>query len=135
MSDRNNSETRLNSIYETNCLRPVDFKSQLQQWLDTEAAATDGLFEEAVRSRPDHTVISEARLQRNYAVSKLVERRIATVIGQLDMSARRGTKVPKLILTQTGDVTFLPEFKSAGGRYKDSVGILEGWDGKPPRGG
>ncbi|KAJ5415630.1 hypothetical protein N7465_004325 [Penicillium sp. CMV-2018d] len=83
--------------------------------------------EEAVR---DRTVISEARLQRNYAVSKLVER-IATVIGRPDTSARWGTTVPILILTQTVDVTFLPGFRSAGGRYKDSVGILEGWDGKP----
>ncbi|KAJ5700105.1 hypothetical protein N7536_003118 [Penicillium majusculum] len=82
------------------------------------------------RSGPVRTARSYLKL-----VSKLVERRVATVIGQLNTPARWGTTVPKLILMQTVDVTFPPGFMSAGGRYKDSVGILEGWDGKYPRGG
>jgi hypothetical protein len=46
------------------------------------------------------------------------------------LSERRGITELKLILTQTADVTFLPGFRSAGGRYKGSVGILEEWNGK-----
>ncbi|KAJ5505930.1 hypothetical protein N7453_004887 [Penicillium expansum] len=36
----------------------------------------------------------------------------------------------ELIPTQTVDVTFLPGFKSTGDEYKDSVRILEEWNGK-----
>ncbi|KGO51706.1 hypothetical protein PEX2_008230 [Penicillium expansum] len=36
----------------------------------------------------------------------------------------------ELIPTQTVDVTFLPGFKSTGDKYKDSVRILEEWNGK-----
>lgn len=43
---------------------------------------------------------------------------------------QRGTTELILILTQTADVTLLPGSRSAGGRYKNSVGILDEWNGK-----
>ncbi|KAJ5202754.1 Esterase SGNH hydrolase-type [Penicillium cf. viridicatum] len=109
VSDRNNPETRLTHL--------ADFKSQLQQWLDAEAATTNRLSEETLRSHQDRTIISEACgvLQHLWVDT---------------LSERRGTTELKLILTQTADVTLLPGSRSAGGRYKDSVGILEEWNGK-----
>jgi hypothetical protein len=51
-------------------------------------------------------------------------------MGQLDtLSERLGTTGLRVILTQTVDVTFLPGFK-AGGLDKDTVRILEKWNGK-----
>jgi len=63
------------------------------------------------------------------AASKSVERRIATIMEQLDeLSSRWGTSELKIILTQTVDVTFLPGFESAGEQYKETVRILEHWN-------
>ncbi|KXG50912.1 Esterase, SGNH hydrolase-type [Penicillium griseofulvum] len=117
-----------------------DFKSQLQQWLDAELAVTKGLSEEAVRSRQDRTIFVVSfgvwdiwsLITKDYdAASKSVERRIATLMDQLDvLSEQWGTTELKLILTQTVDVTFLPGFKSAGYQYKDTVRILEEWNRK-----
>ncbi|KAJ5972346.1 Esterase SGNH hydrolase-type [Penicillium vulpinum] len=118
----------------------ADFKSQLQQWLDAEATATKGLSEEAVRSRQDRTIFVVSfgvwdlwgLITKDYdTASKSVERRIATLIGQLDMlSERLGTTDLKFIVTQTVDVTFLPKFKSSGDQYKDTVRILDKWNRK-----
>ncbi|KAJ5375062.1 Esterase SGNH hydrolase-type [Penicillium concentricum] len=118
----------------------ADFKSQLQQWLDAESAATKGFSEEAVRSRQDRTIFIVSfgvwdlwgMITKDYdTASKSVERRIATLMGQLDtLSEQLGTTELKLILTQTVDVTFLPGFQFAGDQYKDTVRILEEWNGK-----
>jgi HMG box factor len=65
------------------------------------------------------------------AASKSVERRIATIMGQLDeLSSRWGTSELKVILTQTVDVTFLPGFEFTGDQYKETVRILEHWNKK-----
>ncbi|KAJ5823169.1 Esterase SGNH hydrolase-type [Penicillium robsamsonii] len=118
----------------------ADFRSQLQRWLDAESAATKDLSEEAVRSRQDRTIFVVSfgvwdlwsMITEDYdAASKSVERRIATFMGQLDtLSGQLGTTELKLILTQTVDVTFLPGFQFAGDQYKDTVRILEEWNGK-----
>ncbi|KAJ5169404.1 Esterase SGNH hydrolase-type [Penicillium coprophilum] len=118
----------------------ADLKSQLQQWLVAESAATKDFSEKAVRSRQDRTIFVISfgvwdiwsLITKDYdAASKSVERRIATLMGQLDtLSEKLGTTELKLILTQTIDVTFLPGFQFAGDQYKDTVRILEEWNGQ-----
>ncbi|KAI3128943.1 hypothetical protein DTO039G3_6451 [Penicillium roqueforti] len=118
----------------------ADFKSQLRQWLDAESPATKDLPEEEVRSRQDRTIFVVSfgvwdlwsLVTKDYDVaSKSVERRIATLMSQLDtLSDRWGTTDLKVILTQTVDVTFLPGFNSVGDQYKDTVRILDEWNGK-----
>ncbi|OQE13019.1 hypothetical protein PENFLA_c057G01650, partial [Penicillium flavigenum] len=129
----------LNLLDRLSQTHPADFKSQLQQWLDAETAATKDLSAEAIRSRQDRTIFVVSfgvwdlwsLVAKDYdAASKSVERRIATLMGQLDtLSERLGTTGLRVILTQTVDVTFLPGFK-AGGLDKDTVRILEEWNGK-----
>ncbi|KAJ5264386.1 Esterase SGNH hydrolase-type [Penicillium chrysogenum] len=123
----------LNLLDRLSQTHPTDFKSQLQQWLDAETAATKDLSAEAVRSRQDRTIFVVLfgvwdlwrLVTKDYdAASKSVKRRIATLMDQLDMlSERLSTTGLRVILTQTVDVTFLG-FK-AGGQDKDTVRILE----------
>lgn len=114
----------------------ADFKSQLEQWLAAELGL--GLSEEAVRSRQNHTIFVVSfgvwdlwsLIGKDYdAASKSIERRIGTIMEQLDeLSSRWGTSELKVILTQTVDVTFLPGFESVGDQYKETVRILELWN-------
>ncbi|CAI7631900.1 unnamed protein product [Penicillium glandicola] len=118
----------------------ADFKSQLQQWLDAESVAMKDLTHEELESRQNRTIFVVSfgvwdlfsLVTKDYdEASKSVERRIATIMDQLDiLSDRWGTTELKVILTQTVDVTFLPGFNSAGDQYKDAVRILEMWNKK-----
>jgi hypothetical protein len=83
----------LNLLGRLSQAHPADFKSQLQQWLNAETAATKDLSAEAVRSRQDRTVFVVSfgvwdlwsLVGKDYdAASRSVERRIATLMGQLD---------------------------------------------------
>ncbi|KAJ5868332.1 hypothetical protein N7534_002885 [Penicillium rubens] len=87
---------------------PTDFKSQLQQWLDAETAATKDVSAEAVRSRQDRTIFVVlfgvwdlwSLVSKDYdAASKSVKRRIATLMDQLDtLSERLSTTGLRVIL-------------------------------------
>ena len=125
----------LNLLDRLSRTHPAESKSQLQQWLDAEIAATRDLSAEAVRSRQNRTiwVVSFGVWDlwglagKDYDTArKSVELRIATLMGQLDtLSERLGTTGPRVILTQTVDVTFLPGLKSMGGQDKGMVRIME----------
>lgn len=117
----------------------ADFKTQLQQWLDAELPTLEGLSEEQIKFRQEHTIfvvsfgiwdIWDLATKTDYdgAVSSL-ERRIKTLMEQLNqLSERWGSTELKVILTQAVDVTFLPGFTAVGDEYKDAVSLLDQWN-------
>jgi HMG box factor len=72
-------------------------------------------------------------ISKDYDTAKeSVERRIATVITQLDLLAKHWNSESelKVIVTQAVDVTFLPGYEQADTDYKDTVRTVELWNKK-----
>ncbi|KAJ5297470.1 hypothetical protein N7508_007719 [Penicillium antarcticum] len=121
-------------------IRLTDFKSQLAAWLAAESRATTGLTSEDMRTRQEATIFVVSfgvwdiwsLINKDYDTAKeSVERRIATIIAQLDILAGHWDSESelKVILTQAVDVTFLPGYESAAG-YKDTVKMVELWNNR-----
>ncbi|KAJ6029553.1 uncharacterized protein N7446_011096 [Penicillium canescens] len=123
--------------------RLADFKSQLAEWLAAESRAVTGLTIEDIRTRQEHTIFVVSfgvwdiwsLISKDYGTAKeSVERRIATIIAQLNVLAKSWDSESelKVILTQAVDVTFLPGYdeSAAGSMYKDTVQTVEHWNKK-----
>lgn len=117
-----------------------DFKTQLKQWLDAESPTLEGLSEEQIRFRQEHTIfvisfgiwdiwdLVTKDEGYNDAVGS-VRRRIKTLLEQMDeLSERWGSSDLNVILTQAVDVTFLPGFKDQGDQYKNAVNLIGEWN-------
>ncbi|KAJ5669990.1 uncharacterized protein N7477_005353 [Penicillium maclennaniae] len=117
-----------------------DFKTQLKSWLAAESRTLEGLSEEQVTFRQEHTVfvisfgiwdiwdLVTKDKDYNDAVGS-VERRIKTLLEQMDeLSERWGSTDLNVILTQAVDVTFLPGFKDQGDQYKKAVNLIGEWN-------
>ncbi|KAJ5655944.1 hypothetical protein N7507_007894 [Penicillium longicatenatum] len=136
--------TELDVLGRLSQTRLSDFKTQLQHWLDAEQKSIEGLTEDEIKSRQDRTIFVVSfgiwdiwsLVAKDYDIATTsIERRVQTVMDQLDLLSRRwGSDQVKVILTQSVDVTFLPAFASAftsqGDEYKNAVKMLGHWNQK-----